>query len=170
MEEKGEEMNIRNLDEIDLSYGHVIEEHINVSDQELIQRLLYGDFRDLRYTGKTQKIVTKFESAQITEQTVKNALQFHIEKIKEWLRLRYDNRLVIQYNSLSKLGHGYAKYTDFRKNVYDMYSCIIILELGYNGSEFHIVTAYPVPNQAMWQKIQNDRNIFWEKKKQGRRY
>ena len=50
-----------------------------------------------------------------------------------------------------------AKGTDFNVH-YPMTGCRVILEFEYNGDNFHVVSAYPVPSEIVLKVIKKDRD------------
>lgn len=136
---------------------HIIEEHINITDEDLRSRLINGTYRDMRYVRFNQSIASKFFDEKTAKEAIENAINTHQKLVKEWLDLRYDKRIELTGYSLKEIGYGMVKGTDFNVH-YPMTGCRVILELGYNGSEFSVVSAYPVPSEIILKVIKKDRD------------
>ena len=135
---------------------HIIEEHITVTDEDLRSRLINGTYRDMRYVRFSQNIASKFFDEESAKTAIGSAINTHQKLVKEWLDLRYDKRIELTGYSLKEIGYGMAKGTDFNIH-YPMTGCKVILELGYNGSEFNIVSAYPIPSEIVLKVIKKDK-------------
>lgn len=147
-------------DDIELP-PHIIEEHINIDDSMMIDRLINGTFRNLRYTTYSQKIVTKFFNEEKAKQMISIAIIQNEFRLKEWMKLRYEKKIVLNYYSLEEIGYGIAKGTDFNIH-YPMTGICVVLELGYNGNNFNILTAYPIPSPFIIDIINKDKKKYWK--------
>lgn len=149
--------------------GHMVQNHVEVSDEELKERLIYGDLDDeCHETGIRKSISSKFFSFKEAEKFVIETLIANRSVIEKWLDNRDENKLVISKKFLNEIGYGYAKNTSF-KTKYPMYICQVVLKLGYNCDEFSIVTAYPDINTATAKRIEEDKKIFFENRKKNKR-
>lgn len=144
--------------------SHILEEHIHISNKDMIDRILNGTYRNMRYTRFTQDIVTKFYSEDHARKMIRKMLDDHEKIIIDWLKFRYDKRIEITGYSMEEIGYGIAGHTNFA-NHYPMTGCRIVLELGYNGNQFEIITAYPVPSETVETVINRDRKIYRKGKK-----
>lgn len=144
---------------------HVLENHVNLDDQDMIDRLIRGDMdNNFQYFGDRRDLATKFLSKEIAENAIYETIVKNDDSIKRWLEFRTEKRIIVSRDFKTQIGYGYAKNTPF-SNKYAMYNCIVVLKLGYNGDLFEIVTAYPAPNYDMSKKIAEDRAHFRNNRK-----
>lgn len=149
-----------------LRFSHMKEEHVDPTNNDLKDRLLFGRFSNGRFNeNDITEYSTKFLSMDIAEKTILASLNNNIHIIDQWMNLCVEKRLVLNSAFINKIGYGFVKNTDFKKGPYDMYNIRIILEADCHFRSFHIVTAYPVPNNATKKKIENDKRDFWNKRK-----
>lgn len=153
-------MNLRELEKLSASdCGHTLSTHVNVSDSDLIERILYGDLHGFRYIGETKALATKFDSEKIMVKAIKATLEANKIIINRWTDFRDEKVIAVRAKFQNPIGYGIAKGTPFT-NKYPMSTVVVILSLGYNGSDFRIVTSYLEPNLMISEKIQRDRNEF----------
>lgn len=144
--------------------GHTDVFHINVTDKELLDRILYPE---MKLNGELENycklISTKFLNEKLALQAVTAALTANKDKIKAWTEYRYASRIQIEHFFRNTIGEGIVKGTDFRKR-YPMTGIRLILSLGYNGDNFDIVTCYPIQNSSVNSQIEQDRTVFRNQK------
>ena len=158
-------MNLKNLNELTLKdCGHTADTHINVTDGDLVDRLLYGDLHEFRYNGDKKSIATKFDSESIALRAIKLSLEQNKATISAWTNTRDAKVISVRTKFQTQIGYGLVKGTPFT-NKYSMSQIVVVLSLGYNGGEFNIITAYLEPNLAIEQKIQRARNEFMSNRK-----
>lgn len=152
---------MRLYDKVDLSECyHLLENHVLLDDQDLIDRLIRGDMEnDYTYSGHRRDIATKFYSKEDALKIISDTILNNASAIKSWLDFLTERYLIISSSFMRTTGYGYAKGTPF-SNKYNMYFCIVVLKLGYNGDTFIIHTAYPSPNCMVDNQIKKDREIF----------
>lgn len=141
-------------------YGHTYEEHVNVTDKDLIDRLLYGTYDIGKYMDDRRSICTRFLSEEIAFKSIERALKIRTDEIQEWMKLGYQAKLEIMVNFTSQIGVGYAKGTSW-KEPYPMFKVRVILKADAHFREYSIVTAYPIPNKQISQKIAADRSAYY---------
>lgn len=140
--------------------GHTDSLHINVTYKDLIARVLYPDVRlDGTLENYCKFLATKFLNEEVAIKAIQSTLLANQDKLKIWTEDRYEKRIYIEHFFRTVVGEGIAKGTNFDTH-YPMTGVRMILSLGYNGDLFDIVTAYPIPNPAINEKIKQDRNYF----------
>ena len=142
---------------------HVYEEHVGIEDKELIERLL-NNFSSEYDTNIQLGFASKFDSEEDALYYINELLYCKEKVIANWLKARDDKRIILTGNFLDRTGYGYAKNTSFKQQ-YVMTEVIIVLELGYNGDYFSIVSAYPAPNKAIKEAVKKDRAAFFASRK-----
>lgn len=160
-------MNLKKLEECGLSAsdcGHTLSTHVEVSDSDLIERLLYGDLHGFRYIGETKTLATKFDSEKIMVKAIKATLEVNKILISRWTEDRCEKVIAVRAKFQNPIGYGIVKGTPFT-NKYPMSTVVVILSLGYNGNEFNIITSYLEPNLMISEKIQRDRQEFMSNRK-----
>ena len=143
-----------------LAFGHTMEDHIDIDDKDLLDRLINGKYDGKHYAEKSSTRSTKFSSAEIANKAIFMVLKKNAATIEQWTNLCFERRLVLNTTFLQPIGYGYVKGTSY-KTQYQMYRCTVILEADEFYSEVRIVTAYPDTNIATEQQIQRDKQIFF---------
>lgn len=148
-----------------LQFAHVFEEHVYVTDEDLIERIIAGTYDSGRFDGVGKYITSRFYSEKIALFAIEKTLILNEGGIKEWLRFGTGKRFVVSASCKSSIGKGFAKGKRFSDGGYETHKCVVVLEADAHYRNYSIVTAYPVPNAATMRKIQEDRNIFCAKRR-----
>lgn len=153
-------MNDLNLNEL-LQFSHVVEEHIEVTDADLIERIIIGTYDCGTYdTNSHIRSASRFTSHDIAMRVMEITLEKNQDVIDEWLKWNNGARTIIRATFSKPIGHGFVKGTSF-KHSYAMHRCVIVLEADAHYRSYRIITAYPAPNKAVNQAIFEDRQNFY---------
>ena len=108
---------------------HIIENHINIEDSELIERFEADD--------KSTKLYSKFSSVETAKKSISTALTENVTKIKKWNNSG-NGMLKIRFRSNTHIGYGFNR--DGQK--YELsWLTIVLCKNKTNG--FRIKTAFP---------------------------
>lgn len=154
-------MRAKEISNIALSeLGHADKLHIKVTNKDLIDRILYPDTKmDGRLENYCKTLATRFYSEEVAIKAARETLERNQKQLISWTELRFEKRMEIECFFKNPIGEGIVKGTDFN-NPYPMNGIRLILSLGYNSDFFDIITAYPIPNSFITEKINADRTAF----------
>ena len=145
--------------------GHTYEDHVEIEIEDLMNRLVLGKYDVGTYDeNKKSSIASRFINEDIARKAIKTVLKKKTPVIDDWMRLQYDNRLVLKVNFTQQIGEGVAIGTNWN-TLYPMYSLIIVLKADCHFRNYEVVTAYPAPNQAVHLQIMKDRAAWYKKRK-----
>lgn len=140
---------------------HIYEEHIEITFEQLKSRLKFEN----KGNDKNYDVCSKFNSKKIVITVIKHMLKQHETFLKEWWDYSSNgNRVTITSKFSSEIGEGYVRKTNLKKRPYPMYNCIIVLQKD-NMLDWKLISAYPVPNERTWAKINMDRQEEYTKRK-----
>lgn len=145
--------------------GHTYEEHVDVTDNDLRNRVMAGTYDLGRYMDDHKKICSRFLSEELAEKTIKRILKIRESQIKEWMQLGYAKEIEVVAFFTSQVGIGFAEGTGVYKNSYPMYGVRVVLQADIHFRSYSIVTAYPVPNKATIAKIAEDKRARYAERR-----
>lgn len=145
--------------------GHTYEEHVDVDNQDLKNRVMFGTYESGRFDGQGKSICSRFSSEKIAKIAIERAIEIRCSEIEEWMKLGYQEEIIVTVNFSKAIGVGYAKGTNLRKDPYLMYSICVVLRADAHFRSYSIVTAYPTPNRNVGKQIAKDKKDFYEERR-----
>lgn len=145
-------------------YGHTYEDHIEVNDDDLKMRLILGKYDCGNYDGDSINVASKFLSESVAKQVIDYTLKKKENDIKTWLKEACSTKTVFYINFTKQIGYGYAKNTKWDKP-YPLYRLCIVLKADCHYRDYEIVTCYPKVNNAVKEKIANDRKLYMSERR-----
>lgn len=113
--------------------GHTLEEHVNKTSRELIERAL----------EENKKVTSRFLSKEIAEDGVNDAIRAKRSEIQQWAALGKPIRKAFDFPCNRVIGEGYYKATGQFVNFTGVRIVFKIAQS--SGKSFYLLTAYPIP-------------------------
>lgn len=151
-----------------MACGHTKERHV-VSEQDLIDRVLIGDF-DYSvggYDGMKKSMATTFNSEEQAEFCINDILKDNENTIRSWLKDLDVKQLVLSKKYLRPIGYGVSKGCDFHKRLL-MHKVVVLLSTDCYYKFVDVVTAYPTMTNEDYLAVSKAKQEWREQRKQKR--
>lgn len=145
------------------NYGHTYQNHVEVNDYELKERLVFGTYDTGKYDDTPINFSSRFLNEEIALKGINIVLKQNKEVIDDWMKNQYAQKITVRLNFLQQVGVGFAKNTSW-KTPYALYSIIVVLKADCHFHSYEIVTAYPFYTPKIQAQIKKDKMLFMNSK------